>query len=451
VKIEFSRSTPLIPSPRTTQVEGIFGMEPATSIERHWSVDLPLDEQAWTIGLVVGPSGSGKSTFLSEAFEAGTSSTDAEWPTVSAVIDGFEDRLDTEEIVRTLSGVGFSSPPAWLRPFHTLSTGEAFRADLARTLLWARQTGTVAVVDEFTSTVDRTVAKTASVAVARLLRGNQVECEDCRGKGAREATAGHCFDIDGGLWHEPGTCKAPECGYDGDRPLKVPRCCPPCSTCGGSGRGYPSRLVAASCHYDIIDWLQPDWLLDMAAGTFTWRSLQPRPGIDLDLRRATRAEWAPFAPHHYLNPDLAAQARCYLGTVDGRPATFVGVMSTLSPKRYVLARESRLVCLPDFQGVGLGHATGDAVAAAYRARGWRYRSVTSHPAMIGRRARSPLWDMVRPPSFKDSAPGGSPDGPRVGSRLGGSSTRRTATFEYVGPWDTEAAELLEVPVFRMPS
>lgn len=406
MRVDFSRSTALVPSPRATQVEGMFGMEPATSIERQWSVDLDLD-RPWTIGLVVGPSGSGKTTVLEEVFGSGVSSVDAEWPSRSAVIDGFEDELDTDDIVRTLTGVGFSSPPAWLRPWSTLSTGEQFRADLARTLLWARLTGSVAVVDEFTSTVDRTVAKTASVAVSRLLRGPQ-------GKEGATADLVHALQQVSNVL-----------------------------------RDRTPRLVAASCHYDIIDWLQPDWLLDMAAGTFTWRSLHPRPPIDLDLRRATHAEWAPFAAHHYLNPDLARQARCYLGTVEGRPASFVGVMSTPSPKGYVVSRESRLVCLPDFQGVGLGHATGDAAAAAYRAADWRYRSTTSHPAMIGHRARSPLWDMVRSPSFKDSPPGGI-DGPRVGSRLGGSSQRRTAAFEYVGPPNPEAAEVLEVPSFRMP-
>jgi len=354
----------------------MFGMEPATSTERKWSIDLPLDERPWTIGLVVGPSGSGKTTVLEECFDFHTHT--APWSTTEAVVDGFRDELTTERVVQTLTGVGFSSPPAWLRPYHSLSTGEQFRADLARTLLWAGLTGSVAVVDEFTSTVDRTVAKTASVAVSRLLRTSQ------------------------------------------------------------------THLVAASCHYDIIDWLQPDWLLDMASCTFSWRSLHPRPAINLTLRRAERDEWASFAHHHYLSTDLARGARCYLGAVEGRPATFVGVLSTPSPKGYVVARESRCVCLPDFQGIGLGHVTADTVAAAYRAKGWRYRSVTSHPAMIGRRARSPLWDMVRSPTFEHSDA-------TSGGTLGASSRRRTAAFEFVGPANPEAADVLDVPAFSRPS
>jgi GNAT superfamily N-acetyltransferase len=66
-----------------------------------------------------------------------------------------------------LSSVGFSSPPAWLRPFHLLSTGQQFRATLARLL--AEQLRLV-VFDEYTSVVDRTVAQIGSHALARTVR-----------------------------------------------------------------------------------------------------------------------------------------------------------------------------------------------------------------------------------------------------------------------------------------
>lgn len=55
-----------------------------------------------------------------------------------------------------------------------------------------------------------------------------VTCERCDGKGALSAIAGHCFDIDGGLWHEPGKCT--QCGAGRGR-----LCCPPCSSCHGTG------------------------------------------------------------------------------------------------------------------------------------------------------------------------------------------------------------------------
>jgi ABC-type Mn2+/Zn2+ transport system ATPase subunit len=75
------------------------------------------------------------------------------------------------EITALLSSVGFSSPPSWLKPFHVLSNGEQFRVTLARILAEAPE---LAVVDEFTSVVDRTVAQIGSHALAKTVRaGNR--------------------------------------------------------------------------------------------------------------------------------------------------------------------------------------------------------------------------------------------------------------------------------------
>lgn len=69
-----------------------------------------------------------------------------------------------------------------------------------------------------------------------------IPCARCRGKGAVSAIAGHCFDIDGGLWHEPGECKAPE--------HRERQCCPPCRSCAGKGvipRKHYAYCKRAAC------------------------------------------------------------------------------------------------------------------------------------------------------------------------------------------------------------
>jgi hypothetical protein len=88
-------------------------------------------------------------------------------------------------------------------------------------------------------------------------------------------------------------------------------------------------------------------------------------------------------------------------------------------------REHRTVCLPDFQGVGIGNALSELVAALHKAESQRYRSVTSSPAMITHRARSPLWLMDRKPGMV-SPPGKT-------AKVATLNTRWTASFEYVGP------------------
>src|SRR5690606_16358303 len=113
---------------------------------------------------------------------------------------------------------GFSSPPAWLRPFHVLSNGEQFRVTMARAL--AESVGLV-VVDEFTSVVDRTVAQIGSAAIAKAVRRR-----------------------------------------------------------GG-------RFIAVACHYDIADWLEPDWIYEPHTARFARDRLR-RPDIEIAVRRVHR-------------------------------------------------------------------------------------------------------------------------------------------------------------------
>jgi hypothetical protein len=116
----------------------------------------------------------------------------------------------------------------------------------------------------------------------------------------------------------------------------------------------------------------------------------------------------------------------------GEPAAFTAVVHFPHPIRPGW-REHRTVCLPDFQGVGIGNAVSEFVAGSFRATGKPYRSVTSSPAMIQHRARSALWKMTRPPSLT---------GPQKMSALNRTCAwnRLTASFEYVGPPRYEEAQ-----------
>lgn len=45
------------------------------------------------------------------------------------------------------------------------------------------------------------------------------------------------------------------------------------------------QAVLLSCHYDILDWLQPDWVFDTASGEFTGRWVRQRPAIEIDIKK----------------------------------------------------------------------------------------------------------------------------------------------------------------------
>lgn len=88
--------------------------------------------------------------------------------------------------------VGFGSVPSWLKPYHVLSNGEKMRVDLAKSLL----ENDFVVFDEFTSVVDRNVARVASLAIQKAVRKQN------------------------------------------------------------------KQFIAVTCHEDVIEWLQPDWIFD---------------------------------------------------------------------------------------------------------------------------------------------------------------------------------------------
>jgi ABC-type glutathione transport system ATPase component len=135
---------------RVQQLEGLFDIAPSDRADTRIEAELPFDERPWNVGLIVGPSGSGKSTLARELFPEQMNRA-LEWDADSSLLDAFPRSLGIKEVTGLLSSVGFSSPPAWLRPFHTLSNGEQFRAAVAR--LMASDDDPI-VIDEFTSVVD---------------------------------------------------------------------------------------------------------------------------------------------------------------------------------------------------------------------------------------------------------------------------------------------------------
>ncbi len=371
---------PLDRTLRVQQVEAMYDLQPQDTSTARWSVDADLSARPWQVGLIVGPSGAGKSTITGRLFpdvEVVDGVADARaWPPDKSILDGFAREVSVRDITRGLAAVGFSSVPAWLRPYRVLSTGERFRATVARALVEAPADGLV-VIDEFTSVVDRQVAQVASAAIARAVRRT-------------------------------------------DR-----------------------RLVAVTCHHDVLEWLQPDWVLEPgganAAGSegagvaLSWRSVQRRPTIDLEIRSCHRSVWELFSRHHYLSSQIPPSSWCFVAFYRGEPVAIVvaGVM----PGRVTHYRIRRTVCLPDYQGVGIGTALADHVASvlAGNDQGRPVSRVLSNPAMMYHCARSPHWLMTRAPGLARDT--------RHGNRKGRgpkSTKRATAAFRWVGPRGTPA-------------
>lgn len=363
---------------RVMQVCGIYSLAPAAGVAEDIELAVPAQSDDWRIGAIVGPSGSGKSTIARRLFGDRVRS-DFSWPSNAAMIDGFPE-METKSIISILLGVGLGSVPAWIRPYHVLSTGEKARADLARAIAeaittpnrsdpdepWrcllppdADHTMPLIVYDEFTSVVDRQVAVAVATGINKRLRSGRLPC----------------------------------------------------------------RFVAISCHYDILEWLEPDWIIDMATKEFARRRLR-RPEIRLEVEPCKRSVWNFYRRHHYLSANITVAARCYQAFWDDTPVAFCALSSILG--RTGALRISRLVVLPEFQGMGIGGRLADFIAAYTAAGGVRVTIATSHQAMIRHCSRSPEW------KFKRLSRYGNDIGRRFRKDYRGSLGRPIASFEYVG-------------------
>src|SRR4029079_8708269 len=145
------------------------------------------------------------------------------WPRDRALIDCFGD-MPVKLLTQALAAAGLGSPGAGLKAYCVLSTGERFRADLFRSFLTLKS---VVVFDEYSGALDRTVAKTASAAFARLLRS-----QETGNRGQETEVSGHSSGLS---------------------PV--------------SSRLSPFRFVAVTCHTDILPWLSPDWVVELGRGS----------------------------------------------------------------------------------------------------------------------------------------------------------------------------------------
>lgn len=378
--IDVTVSCPVYDSFRVQQVAGMFDVPLPERASERFQVETPELGDSWQTGLIVGPSGSGKSTIARRLF-GDRLYCRRDWPEDRAVVDCFGER-PIREITRLLTAVGFGSPPSWIKPYAVLSGGERFRCDLARALAEV-ESGELRVAsgendsltvhhsslsphlsplpivafDEFTSVVDRTVAKVASAAIARAIRRGTIAC----------------------------------------------------------------RFVAVTCHYDVAEWLEPDWVIDMATSQFDRRCLRRGP-IELEVFRCHRRAWRLFARHHYLSGSLSPTARCFLVVWQAAPVAFCATVPIIGRRGHW--RVTRIVTLPDYQGIGIGMCVLETVAGLHRGEGHRLNVTASHPALLAHCRRSPLWRAVyvRKSGSRKSMPG-----------YCGSIGRAVVSFEYLGP------------------
>ena len=175
-------------------------------MEKRFKGSLPIEDGDWQVGVIVGRSGSGKTSIAKQLFpEAYIRGFQYK---SKCVLDDFPEELETSEITRMLGSVGFASPPDWLKSYDCLSQGEKMRVDIARALCLDQP---LIVFDEFTSVVDREIAKVSAYAISKAVRRSK------------------------------------------------------------------KKFIAVTCHYDVLEWLDPDWVFCTDTMEFDRKKEQGRP------------------------------------------------------------------------------------------------------------------------------------------------------------------------------
>lgn len=121
------------------------------------------DALDFNILVITGASGKGKSTFLKEF--KGYKTNAKVYDSTKAIVSNFSTPQEASE---KLSAVGLNSMPVWCRPRNVLSVGEGFRADLALNI------DNYTIFDEFTSTIDRNVAKSTCNSIQKYIRNKNI-------------------------------------------------------------------------------------------------------------------------------------------------------------------------------------------------------------------------------------------------------------------------------------
>lgn len=310
---------------RAARVKSLFNVDSGANFALE--AELDIESAPRQIGVIVGPSGSGK-TSMGRQLWGPDGLYSPVWPCDQPIIEAIDPGGSFDAATAALASVGLGSVPAWLRPFHVLSNGEQFRANLARLIAEAPPR---AVLDEFSSVVDRQIARIGAGAFAKAWRRTQ------------------------------------------------------------------GQAVLLSCHYDILDWVQPDWVFDTATGQFLRGWLRQRPRIDVDIWRCGWEHWATFEPHHYLKLPKMIAATNYVATVQGQLVAHVAFSTRPGLTE---ARACRLVVMPQWQGAGVGVRFLNAVCQMWRTGQNRYGKPmpslfhTSHPGLAAVLRRSPLWTQV---------------------------------------------------------
>lgn len=313
--------------------------DPTSKSVHKFSVNADL-ESPWSVGLIVGASGSGKTTLAKKIF--GENCFDFEIDESKPIIEQFPDSMGYNDCQAALMGVGLTQVPCWIRPVYTLSNGQKSRAIAA---LQMAQNNSF-VVDEWTSVVDRTVAKAMS---------------NCLQKHARR---------------------------------------------------IGKQICTVSCHYDVAEWLNPDWIIDCNKQEFVdrrslWRDFKRSENLEFTIREIDSSSWRYFSKYHYLSEKVPGGKTAFFGLFHGDEQIGFQCFANYTPhsdkRKKMQMHSNRTVIHPDYVGLGLGIKVINITSQIMHDRGFDVRAKFSSAPVARAFEKTLEWKLQSVQRF--TAPG----------------------------------------------
>ena len=360
---ELTLSSPVADSFRCTKAANSLDIDVEKKSIHHFKVKADI-ESPFSIGLIVGASGSGKTTLAKSIY--GEKSFDEILDQSLPVIDQFPDEYSYDECAAMLSGVGLTAVPCWIRPAYTLSNGQKARAECA--LQMAQKDRNFIVIDEWTSVVDRTVAKVMS----------------------------HCIQK--------------------------------------HARKTGKRIVLLSCHYDVAEWLNPDWVIDCNRQEYIDRRLLCRSHkrseqLSFEVREVDRDSWRYFSKYHYLSDKLPGGVIKTYGLFVGNDQIGFQCFANYTPCRkgdVMKMHSNRTVIHPDYAGLGLGIMLINETSKDMTKKGFEcWAKFSSTPVYLAMK-RQLCWKLVDIKRSTKTVVGGSMD-----RKSGFRQDVKTYSFKFV--------------------
>lgn len=310
-------------------------LDVAKKLTHHMRVRADV-ESAFNVAVIVGNSGSGKSTLARHIWGTDWERTLLD-PTQS-VIDQFPDSMSYDQRVDLLCAAGLTAPVCWIQPAGTLSNGQQARAEVALQLASDRE---CVIIDEWTSVVDRDVAKVMSHSVQKL------------------------------------------------------------------ARRLNKQVVLLSCHRDIVEWIDPDWIIDCDRQEYTdRRSLCRRSPRSTQLvfrthRLNSTRSWSGFSRYHYLTERLpGGHQLCYGLFLGEQQIGFILYSNYVAHTRKrreqglpMMMHANRIVIHPDYCGFGLGSRFLNETAQDVLNQGYDVRIKLSSRSLSKQLLRDRSWQI----------------------------------------------------------